>query len=369
VTGARLLRRVHIVGTGLIGTSLGIALSRRDVAVTLEDLSPTAVALARDLGAGTLPGPEDAVAPDLVVVATPPDVVADAVLSALRRWPDAAVTDVASVKGAILDALRAADADLSRYCGSHPMAGRERSGAISARFDLFDGRAWVLTPTDETAPEAVKLLDEVARRVGSVTTRLAPESHDAAVAVVSHVPQIAASLVAARLTELPDSAVALAGQGLRDVTRIAASEPQLWTQILTGNAPAVRAVLSELAAELDGLIGALDEFTDGPGTDAPGARVTVAHVIAAGNAGHARIPGKHGAGPTAYTTVRVLIPDEPGQLGRLFKHIGDEGVNIEEFRIDHGLGQPFGLAEIDVLPAFAPTLATALEQRGWRLHG
>jgi len=360
---------VHIVGTGLVGTSLGIALSRVGVPVTLEDVSPTAAALARDLGAGALvESGERPASPTLVVVATPPDVTAAVVLDALSRWPEAAVTDVASVKGAVLDALRAAGADLRRFCGSHPMAGRERSGAISARFDLFEGRAWVLTPTEETDPAILGRLEELAHRVGAVTTRLAPTDHDAAVAAVSHVPQVAASLVAARLADLPDSAVALAGQGLRDVTRIAASEPQLWTQILTGNAGAVRAVLADLAADIEGLIGALDEFTDGPATDAPGARATVARVIASGNAGHARIPGKHGAGPTAYTTVRVLIPDEPGQLGRLFQDVGEEGVNIEEFRIDHGLGQAFGLAELDVLPASAAPLAAALAARGWRLH-
>ena len=97
------------------------------------------------------------------------------------------------------------------------------------------------------------------------------------------------------------------------------------------------------------------------GEDAVGARGTLARAMAAGNAGQARIPGKHGAAPTAYTTVRVLIPDEPGQLGRLFADIGEIGTNIEEFHLDHGLGQPFGLAEVDVVPAAATDLAEALE--------
>ncbi len=360
-------RHVHVIGTGLIGTSLGIALTRRRVAVTLDDASPTTAALARDLGAGRLGAPGDP-APELVVVATPPDVAAQAVLDALARWPAAAVTDVASVKGSVLADLRAAGADLQRFCGSHPMAGRERSGAISARFDLFEGRAWVLTPTKETAPQVVELVEGIARMVGSVTTVLPPEDHDAAVAAVSHVPQVAASLVAARLAMLPDSAVALSGQGVRDVTRIAASDPQMWTQILSGNAAAVRAVLQDLAADLDLVIDALGDFAHGAAADAPGARAALAKTIAAGNAGHARIPGKHGAAPTAYTTVRVLIPDEPGQLGRLFQDVGAEGINIEELRLDHGLGQAFGLAEIDVLPAAATTLEAALAARGWRLH-
>ena len=117
--------------------------------------------------------------------------------------------------------------------------------------------------------------------------------------------------------------MALAGQGLRDVTRIAASDPGLWTQILAGNAPAVREVLADLVADLERVVGALDELSASD-RRARAPAGTLARAIAAGNAGQARIPGKHGAAPTAYTTVRVLIPDEPGQLGRLFADIGDD---------------------------------------------
>jgi len=363
--------RVHVVGTGLIGTSLGLALTRAGGAVTLEDISSTNAALARDLGAGetALAGgaPHAAEQPELVVVATPPDVTAACVASALERFPDAVVTDVASVKVAVIDALRERGADLTRFCGSHPMAGRERSGAVAGRHDLFHGRAWVLTPTSETSAAAVDLVRAVATSAGAAVVTLDPADHDAAVASVSHVPQLVASLVAARLEHLAESSVALAGQGLRDVTRIAASDPHLWTQILSGNAHAVRDVLASLSSDLEGVIGALDAL--GSDADAPGARGTLARAIAAGNAGHARIPGKHGAAPTAYTTVRVLIPDEPGQLGRLFADVGAIGTNIEEFHLDHGLGQAFGLAEVDVVPGAAAALAEGLEQRGWRLHG
>jgi prephenate dehydrogenase len=358
--------RVHVLGTGLIGTSLGLVLSRQGVDVTLEDAVPTHAALARDLGAGRLPG-DEGTTPDLVVVATPPDVTAGCVAAALERWPAAVVTDVASVKRPVVTGLRASGADLVRYCGSHPMAGRERSGAVAGRHDLFDGRAWVLTPTPETGPDAVRLVTEVARAAGAAVRELPPEEHDRAVAAVSHVPQLAASLVAARLADLDEGSVALAGQGLRDVTRIAASDPNLWTQILAGNAGAVRDVLTGLAADLDGVIAALDALD--ASTDAPGARGTLATAIAAGNAGHARIPGKHGAAPTSYVTVRVLVPDEPGQLGRLFADIGEIGTNIEEFHLDHGLGQAFGLAEVDVVPAAADALAEALGERGWQIHG
>ena len=358
--------RVHVIGTGLIGTSLGLALTTAGDDVTLEDAIATHVALARDLGAGRMSDAADP-APELVVVATPPDVTAGCVADALERYPKAVVTDVASVKGVVVAGLRARGARLERYCGSHPMAGRERSGAVAGRHDLFDGRAWVLTPTPETAPEAVRLVARVARTAGAAVRELPPEEHDRAVAAVSHVPQLAASLVAARLEGLDDPAVALAGQGLRDVTRIAASDPNLWTQILAGNAAAVHDVLAGLRTDLDAVIDALRAL-EGE-ADAPGARGTLARTIAAGNAGHARIPGKHGAAPTTYATVRVLLPDEPGQLGRLFADVGDVGTNIEDFRLDHGLGQPFAVAEVDVVPGAAAALAEALTERGWQIHG
>ena len=266
--------------------------------------------------------------------------------------------------------MAASGADVTRYVGSHPMAGRERSGAMAARADLFEGRAWVVVPGESSLPDAVALVRRVAEAVGSVVTVMGARAHDAAVAVVSHVPQVAASLVAARLRDLSDDAVALAGQGVRDVTRIAASDARLWTQILAGNAAAVRTVLREVRDDLDGLLGALDALsgTDAGAAPAPGALEVVARSITDGNTGRARIPGKHGGGPTSYALVVVVVPDRPGALASLLVDIGEAGVNLEDLRIDHGLGLPFGLAEVAVLPAAVEHLRTALAERGWRVH-
>ena len=365
--------RVHVIGTGLIGASIGMALRSQGTRVTLEDLSPTTAALARDLGAGGLPGPVDGEAGlvDVVVVATPPDVTSDVVVTAQSRFPSAVVTDVASVKRIIVEEVDARGGDLTRFVGGPPMAGRERSGAISARGDLFEGRTWVLTPTDRTAPDAVATVRRLAEAMGASVVSLDPAEHDAAVAAVSHVPQIAASVVAARLEHLSDTSVALAGQGVRDVTRIAASDPGLWTQILVGNAPAVRAVLDDVIGDLQDLKEALSAIARDGSHDlgAPGSRAVIAGRLAAGNAGHSRIPGKHGSAPTAYGSVVVFVPDEPGQLGRLFNDVGEAGVNLEDLRLDHAQGQPFGLAEIFVVPGAIGHLTEALTQRGWRLHG
>lgn len=134
---------VRIIGTGLLGASLGLRLRQLGVPVQLEDMSLAAQALARDLGAGEIAGPDDA-EPGLVVVATPPDVASRVVVSALERYPNAWVTDVASVKQRVVDEVDASPMS-DRYVGSHPMAGRERSGAIAADADLFAGRPWVIT--------------------------------------------------------------------------------------------------------------------------------------------------------------------------------------------------------------------------------
>ena len=359
--------RVRIVGTGLIGASLGMALSRKGFQVSLDDPSPTAAALARDLGAGVLAA-DTVDVPDVIVVAAPPDVVADVVARELLQWPNAVVTDAASVKGSVLRALQGKGLDLSRYVGSHPMAGREKSGAVAAQSDLFEGRSWVVAPGPQASAGAIELVRRVAAAAGSAVLVMTPVEHDAAVAAVSHVPQIAASLVASQLLDLSSSAVALSGQGIRDVTRIAASDPSMWTQILVGNAPAVRGVLESLAEQLDAVLVALRHLESDADRGTVGARAVLARTVADGNAGHARIPGKHGAAPTTYATVVVVVPDEPGALGRLLRDVGNAGVNMEDLHLEHGVGQPFGLAELSVLPAAVASLMAALSSLGWRVH-
>lgn len=353
---------VRIIGTGLIGTSLGIALTNAGYDVALDDPSPTARWLARDLKAGRLDVEES---PDVVVVAAPPDVCGEAIIDALKRWPEAVVTDLASVKEIILREVLAAGVDATRYVGSHPMAGRERSGAAAARGDLFDGRAWVVVPHATTDPRAVQSVRAIATAVGAAVRTMPAAEHDEAVAVVSHLPQLAASLVAASLRELPEPAIGLAGQGLRDVTRIAASDPRLWTQILYGNAPALLHVLRELQDQVGEVVAALEGIAAG---EAEGSLGTISRILEAGNLGHARIPGKHGAPPAAYEVVSVVIPDEPGSLARLFADVGQAGINLEDLQLEHGIGQAVGVAYLSVVPASVEPLLETLEQRGWRVH-
>jgi prephenate dehydrogenase len=358
IVSARVGGQVRIVGAGLLGASIGLALRERGIDVILDDTSRAALSLAIDYGAGRAARPNDQ--PDLVVVAVPPDLVAGVVAAELDAHPAALVTDVASVKAGILDELTERGADITRYLGSHPMSGRERGGAISARADLFLGRPWVITPHGASTSEQYRVLEDLALELGSTPVRMTADEHDRGVALVSHVPQLVSSLLAARLRDAPDAAVGLAGQGLRDTTRIAGSNPELWVQILGANARPVAEVLHDFREELDAVLAALDDPA------ASGAPRRIAETLAHGNAGVARIPGKHGR-DDRYTALVVKVDDSPGELARLLTEIGEEGVNLEDFRLEHSPGAQVGFAEVAVLPEAAHALAQALERRGWTL--
>ena len=355
---ARVTGPVRIVGTGLLGASIGLALRERGVDVILADSSRAALALAVDYGAGRRADPGDA--PTLVIVAVPPDHVADVVLAELAAHPTALVTDVASVKSGILAELRESGAELSRYIGSHPMGGRERGGAVSARTDLFLGRPWIVTPHEGSAIDQVRRIEDLALDVGATPVQMTPEEHDRGVALVSHVPQLVASLLASRLRSASEAEVGLAGQGLRDTTRIAGSNPELWVQILAANAAPVSEVLRAYRADLDRVITALDAPA------APGAPRAIAETLEAGNAGVRRIPGKHGT-DRRFATLTIKIDDTPGQLARLLTEVGEEGVNMEDLRLEHSPGAQVGFAEIAVLPELSAHLAGALRDRGWEI--
>jgi prephenate dehydrogenase len=348
--------RVVIIGTGLIGTSIALALRSRGAEVWLADSDPAAARLAADLGAGVLLPDELAEPADIAVIAVPPAAVAASLAQAQARRLARCYTDVASVKQ--LPAAQAAErgCDLASYVPGHPLAGREKHGPAAARADLFLGRTWALCPLPQTSPEAVKTVTALVRACGAVPVRTDPASHDRWVALISHAPHLVSAAMAARLETAPPQALDLAGQGLRDVTRIAAGDTGLWTQILIANAAPVAEVLAAVAADL---AEAARMLADGEGSK------SVAGLLDRGQAGAARIPGKHGGAPGEFTVVQVVIPDQPGELARLFQATGAAGVNIEDVRIEHSPGLPVGVAELSVRPGQVATLLEALETGGW----
>jgi len=344
---------VLVVGTGLLGTSLGLALRRHQVDVLLSDLVPEQVRTASGLGAGR---PYAGEPPGLVVVAVPPDHVGEEVARWLRE-SDAVVTDVGSVKTAPLRAL-AEVARLERYVGGHPMAGSERSGPLAASAALFDGRPWAVTPHERSSPSATHAVEELARLAGAAVVRLSPEEHDEAVARTSHLPHLLSVLVAGRLADAPADHLALSGQGVRDVTRVAAGDPALWQQIVTGNAAAVAGLLTQVRDQLDVLIDAV----------ATGDRDSLGEILERGVAGTQAIPGKHGGPVRPTASVFVSVPEHPGELARLFADAGASDVNIEDVHIDHDPARDTGLVELVVDQARSEHLHDSLESRGWETH-
>jgi prephenate dehydrogenase len=356
--------RVLIVGTGLVGTSVALALRAKGAEVFLSDVDPAVARLAADLGAGVVvPDLRDAKGiADVAVLAMPPAHVGPELLAAQDCAIADVYTDVASVKVLPVAQARALSCDLHSYVPAHPLAGRERPGPAAAQADLFLGRTWALCPLPETSPGAVAAVTALAVACGAVPVTTDPETHDRWVALVSHAPHLVAVAMAARLapSAVPGDALKLAGQGLRDVTRIAAGDTALWTQILTANARPVAEVVAAVAEDLAAAARAL-AAADAAGAGGGG----VAALLDQGQAGVARIPGKHGGQPRHFTVVQVVMADRPGELARLFNAAGAAGVNIEDVRLEHSPGLPVGVAELSIRPDQAAALLDAMEAGGW----
>ncbi|MFE6162600.1 prephenate dehydrogenase [Streptomyces sp. NPDC056486] len=360
------MRTALVIGTGLIGTSAALALASRGVTVHLADHDTGQARTAAALGAGTDEAPEGRV--DLCVVAVPPAHVAATLADVMRRDVARGYLDVASVKGGPRRELEALGIDLTPYIGTHPMSGRERSGPLAGTADLFEGRPWVLTPTRDTDTEVLNLALELVALCRGVPVVMDADAHDRAVALVSHMPHLVSSMVAARLEHAEETAVRLCGQGIRDVTRIAASDPGMWIDILSANPGPVADLLSAVATDLDETVTALRALQSADDEKRREGAASVESMLRRGNAGQVRVPGKHGTAPTTYEVVAVLIDDKAGQLARIFADADRAGVNIEDVRIEHATGQQAGLMQLMVEPKAVPVLTAALRERGWAIR-
>ena len=344
-----------IIGAGLIGASIGQRLTQLGHEVFLDDTdhAHAVVAASRRAGVVAKPRPESVA---LVVVATPPSCAAETVVRALRAYPNATVTDVASVKGNIEELVLRFAEDASaaaRYVGSHPMAGSHHAGPLTATPDLFTDRPWVLVTRAGQSLGSVDTVTELIESCGGRLIKLSAQEHDRAVAMVSHLPQLMSSLTAARLTGAPASDLALAGQGLRDVTRVANSDVALWCQIVALNTAAVRTQLEAVRDDLDGLINHLHD------------PLAVEDVLRRGREGVASLPGKHGRVADDLEAVVVRIPDTPGALARLFADIQQQGINVEDLSIEHDQLSAVGYLSVQVTPERSGELTDALREAQW----
>ncbi|CAN5183333.1 prephenate dehydrogenase [soil metagenome] len=342
-----------VVGTGLIGTSVGLAL-RGQLDVVLSDPSTADLGTAVGRGAGRAWDGDEPFAHCLV--AAPPSAVAAVVRDLSRRG--GTFSHVASVQRAVLDDLSDAGVDLARVCGSHPMAGKERSGPLVASGSLFAGRPWVLCPSRQTSAASLAAVSDVVRRCGAEPVELTAEQHDDAVARVSHLPQVAASALAAVLAEQGEE-LALAGPGLQDTTRIAASDPALWFEVLGQNAAAVAPLVRELAAELTAAADALDHADP----------TALEGLLRRGNAGRRLVPRKRGEHDRDFVVVPVAVPDTPGQLAGVLASAAQAGINVEDVRVEHLPGRPTGVIELLVHLSAQAQARAALAAAGWDVVG
>ena len=345
------LTRVRIVGSGLIGASIGLGLVQRGIAVEMIDSEPGAQSLANDLIGGV-----EVASPELVVLAMPTSQLAVVIREEIALNPHCTFIDVGSVKGEVELQVKAFPALSRRFLPTHPMAGREIGGAGSARADLFQGRSWILTPSEDVEPSSKALVLELISLLGATAIELSAVDHDRAVAKISHLPQVAASLVAKQLIDTPTEWMELAGQGLRDTTRIAGSDQSLWKEIIFSNRTELQQLLINLQKDLGVMIDALEDPEK------------IASLIAAGRAGRALIPGKHGGKAREYSFLPIVIDDKPGQLGAIFNECAAMDVNVEDLNIEHSPGQLSALITLALSHSDAEKLSSHLSSIGWNVH-
>ena len=347
--------RIKIVGAGLIGTSLALSWKMRGHEIDLADKSESNLVLARQLLGGEAMVHST---PDVIVIATPVQEILTALQREFEDNPESIFIDIGGLKTNLLLEVARIPGLNARFCSSHPMAGREVSGPEAARADLFTGRPWIITPSAQTEPRTLGIARELAEETGASIFELAPEEHDSAIALVSHLPQVVSTLLGGAILEGESEYLVLAGQGLRDVSRLAASDVGLWSELLIANRSALLPLLEVLSDSLTQLREHL-ESADHRGTS---------ELLKRGNEGRARIPGKHGGQARNYHQLPIVIDDKPGQLARIFLECAQANVNIEDLSIEHSPGQQTGLITLSLSESDASKLYEHLTSLGWLAH-
>jgi prephenate dehydrogenase len=335
---------VAICGGGLIGTSLALGLAGGGHPVRVMDSDPGVraelVGLMRAAGLDqhvevVSDWEEAASGAGIVIAAVPPAAIPDVLAAASSvAAPSALLTDVAGVKAAVVAGVARSLEDttglhgaLGRYVGGHPMAGSERSGPRAGDAGLFTGATWVLTPTDATDDDALALAGDVARSLGARVLVLRPDEHDHIVGLVSHLPQLISSVLADVAAEAVgaqrDAVMAVAGPGFRDTTRIAASDPELWLDIVGSNRDAILTALRSYVGRLDEVTTAVER----------GDMEALEVVLRRASSARQRLLPKGIAEPTS--DLRVPLRDRPGEIARITGALGSAGINIEDLAMRH----------------------------------
>jgi prephenate dehydrogenase len=345
------ISHIRIIGSGLIGSSIGLALSRAGISVKMVDIYPSAERLAQDL----VGAPRVEEGAELTIIASPLSTISEVIKGEIHSGFNLGFIDISSVKTNPKVEVSALGLDMQYFLPTHPMAGREVGGAESARGDLFQGRPWIYDSREVNA-ELLSAGLEIIEICGGHPIDMPSALHDQAVALVSHLPQIMSSALAAQLEGAPAEWLDLAGTGLRDTTRIAASNSQLWREILAANREALTPLLDKVIEDLKNLQLSLNSES------------AIEEFIKSGNRGRSMIPGKHGGVARNYTFLPVVIEDKPGQLAALFDECATAQVNVEDLTIEHSPEQYTGLITLALSKDDAEKLYNHLLQQGWSAH-
>ena len=343
-------KRAQIVGTGLIGGSIGLALRKAGWHVTGSDLNSDELALAKSRGCIDEVGND--LEAGLVVVAVPAAATSSVIKEALRTRignEQVIITDVAGVKHDI-----GIDIPDARYIGGHPMAGSEQIGVAGARADLFLGATWVLTPRAETSPDQFADLMSIVRSLGATVIALSAQDHDRLVALISHVPHlVAASLMneAATAAESDAALLQLAAGGFRDMTRIAAGHPGIWPDVCFANATAILDGLSDLTQRIAVLSDAIKQRD----------REALTAVLSSASEARRALPGRS-SDPDLLSQVRIPVPDRPGVIAEVAMAASELGVSMVDLEIAHSIEGGSGVLIVVVgredVPRFQDRLAS-----------
>lgn len=339
-----------MVGTGLIGGSIGLALRAQGWHVTGSDRDPTRAERAVEVGAADAVG-VDADA-EITFVAVPVASIPAAARAALASG--GLVTDVGSVKASVVDAV-----DHPRFVGGHPMAGSEQDGLDGADASLFDGATWVLTPVESTDPEAYARVRAVVSSLGARVVAIDPSRHDELVALVSHVPHLTAAglmTLAAESAEEHGTLLSLAAGGFRDMTRIASGHPGIWPDICAENRAAILSALDRLTA----VVARARQLVD------TGDRDGLLTLLEAARRARTNLPARVAAHPEDVTEVRIPVPDRPGVLAEITTLAGELGVNIHDLEIAHSAEGDRGVLVLVVDADRTDLVRGALLARGYR---
>lgn len=350
MTDAHRPRRANVVGLGLIGGSVGLALRAKGWAVSGVDHDPQRVERALAMGVIEVEGIDPSA--DISIAATPVSVT-PGVVAELLATTSGLVTDVGSVKAHVASTI-----DDPRFVGGHPMAGSELEGLDGADATMFEGAVWVLTPSAATADTTFSAVAAMVAELEADVVALPPERHDQVVAVISHVPHLTAATLMGLASDRAEEHAALlrlAAGGFRDMTRIASGHPAIWLDICQENRDAILSALGEL---IDGLSSMREIVSDND-------RGRLHSRLVAARDARRNLPSRVSQ-PGELAEVRIPIPDRPGAAAGVFTLAAELGVNIASFEVVHSVEGNRGVAVVLIDADSSELFRGGLLARGYR---